>query len=103
MRVGLDACLLFWMAQRLFPQRESPRPVHKKIWFYLGFIIITAAVCFVALLPSLLGKIVLLPLVIYGFLFLIWRIIFNNAERDEAVEIIERFRQKFLPQGTIHE
>jgi O-antigen/teichoic acid export membrane protein len=101
-RISLDTSLLFWLARRLFPKPTRLPAAQNKSFFYFGLIGFMAAVSALAQLPSLAGKIIFLPIIIMLFCIWGWRCTLDNAEREEAIVLLGRFRRLFLWQGDIH-
>jgi len=101
-RVGLDTCLLFWLARRLFPKQTRLPEAQNKGFYYLGLIGLMAGGSALALLSSLAGKIIFLPIIIMLFCIWGWRYTLDNAEREEAIILLGRFRRLLLRQGDVH-
>lgn len=95
-RIGLDTSLLFWLVRRLFPGQSRSLADWRTGFFYLGLFGLVATVSAVALLPSLTGKIIFLPIIIMLFLISCWWVLLDNGEREEAFSLLGRFRRLFF-------
>lgn len=81
-RVALDAGLLFYLVYNMMPAKKPFLP-HLKLSFifYLGALLI--GIYFTTVIPFLLAKILLLPVIIICFGVLAWRNMLDNDERSQ--------------------
>jgi O-antigen/teichoic acid export membrane protein len=82
LRVGLDAALLFYLFYKMMPAKKPFFP-NLKLTFIFYLVAMMIGIYFTTIIPFLLIKILLLPVIIISFGVLSWRMMLNNDERSQ--------------------
>jgi O-antigen/teichoic acid export membrane protein len=81
LRVSVDAGLLFWLLHCLIPEKaKSPLLIRKGV--IAGIVVISAIIFFLAKVPSLSAKLILLPFIIIGLTWWSWRYLLDDLEKE---------------------
>ncbi|MDI6854253.1 MAG: flippase [Deltaproteobacteria bacterium] len=81
LRVSIDAGLLFWLMHYLMPSKATHYGEFGR-GCILNIIILTAAVLFSIMIPSLTVKLVLLPAIVIGYAWLSWKYLLDVSEKE---------------------
>ena len=83
-RNGIDSALLFWCKKRLIPE-TTRTPLTIKVGLVAGASLLLGGAIFLAITPRLPTKIVGLPIIILGIVFLAWRYLLDTLEKERIL------------------
>lgn len=82
LRAIATTAVVFWMSHRLMSVNTQIL-VGKKLGFILGATILVIGVLFLAIMPNLTAKIILLPVILIGLGMLAWRYVLDELDKGQ--------------------